>query len=113
MVGRSESNRETVPDEGRDWTYAWLFELVDVDDQTKTRTKTVCMYKTAMASEAIAAVSSQAYGSMGRSSANAVLDESEPPSLLIITSGGVVPETIRHRVNDPCAAALTGQRPER
>lgn len=89
---RIESTRETVPDEGRDWTYAWLFELVDVDDQTKTHTMTVGMSKTAMASEAIAADSSQAYGSMGRSAVNAVLDESEPPSILIITTGGVVPE---------------------
>ena len=89
---RIESTRETVPDPERDWTYAWLYQLVDVDDETKTHTVTVGMSKTAMASDDIAPESSQAYGSMGRSAVNHILRDSEPPSTLTVTTTGVHPD---------------------
>lgn len=90
---RIESSRETDPDPGRDWTYAWLFELVDVDDETKRHTVTVGMSKTAMASDDIAEESSLAYGSMGRSAVNNILSDDDPPSTLLVTTAGVVPES--------------------
>ena len=90
---RIESTRETDPDPGRDWTYAWLFELVDVDDETKRHTVTVGMSKTAMASDDIAEESSRAYGSMGRSAVVALLEADVLPSTLIITTAGLHPES--------------------